>query len=296
MMRPMAGIIFIGAAVLLTGCQNENDKADAYGHFESNAVTVSSERAGTLVEFSVDEGATLEAGQIVGCVDTTMLDLQRIQLLSKLEAARSKIPTIQAQTAVIEEQIKTLDFEISRFKALLLRGAATAKQVDDLESQRRVSERQIDMQNSSKRSLEAEIRAMITELGVIDDQVRRSIVRNPISGVVLHTYAERHEVTAPGKPLYSVANLDTLDLRVYVTGDQLSSLQPGMSVTVSYDVADGQMESVPGIISRISPQAEFTPKFLQTREERTSLVYAVLLKVGNNGKLNIGMPAEVTFN
>lgn len=294
-MRPMAGTILIGVAVLLAGCQNENNIADAYGHFESNAVSVSSERPGTLVEFDVQEGATLEAGHIVGLVDTTQLDLQRTQLLSRLEAVRSKIPTIRAQSGVVEEQIKSLDREIDRFGNLLAKGAATAKQVDDLISQRRVAERQIDLHASSMRALEAEIRAMTTEMNVIDDQVRRSIIRNPISGVVLHTYADRHEITAPGKALYSIANLDTLEVRVYVTGEQLSTLQPGMSVTVSYDVADGQMESVPGTISRISPQAEFTPKFLQTRDERTSMVYAVLLKVGNNGKLNIGMPAEVTF-
>lgn len=295
MMRPIVGIIITGIAVLLTGCQSENNDADAYGHFESNAVSVSSERPGTLVEFDVREGAMLEAGQIVGLVDTTLLALQRTQLLSKLEAAQSKMPTIMAQSAVVEEQIKTLDLEIERFGNLLAQGAATAKQVDDLKSQRRVAVRQIDLHASSMRALEAEIRAMRTEINMIDDQVQRSILRNPISGVVLHTYAERHEMTAPGKPLYSIANLDTLDVRVYVAGDQLSSLQPGMPVTVSYDVADGQVESVPGVVSRISPQAEFTPKFLQTRDERTSMVYAVLLRVGNNGKLNIGMPAEVTF-
>jgi len=295
MKRPITGIIFTSMLVFMAGCQNEKDVADAYGHFESNAVSVSSERAGILVEYTVREGDKLEPGQIVGLVDTSLLDLQRAQLLTKMEAVRSKIPTIQAQSAVIEEQITTLNNEISRFRNLLERGAATAKQVDDLESQKRVAERQIDLHASSKRSLEVEIRAMTTELKMIDDQVQRSIIRNPISGVVLHTYAERHEMTAPGKPLYSIANLDTLDVRVYVAGDQLSSLQPGMPVTVSYDVANGQMESVPGVVSRISPQAEFTPKFLQTRDERTSMVYAVLLKVGNNGKLNIGMPAEVTF-
>jgi HlyD family secretion protein len=281
--------------ILMVGCQNDNDIADAYGHFESNAVSVSAERAGALVQFSVREGAKLEAGQIVGVVDTTLLALQRRQLRAKLDATRSKLPTIQAQSDVVREQIKTLDSEIVRFKNLLDKGAATAKQVDDLESQRRLAERQIDVQVSNMRSIEAEIRAMTTELDMIDDQVRRSIIRNPIAGTVLHSYAEQHEMVAPGKPLYSIASLDTLDVRVYVSGDQLSSLQPGMAVTVSYDINEGGIESVPGIVTHISPQAEFTPKFLQTREERTSMVYAVLLKVGNNGKLNIGMPAEVTF-
>jgi len=295
MKRVITLLIAMGIMALINGCQNDDQAADAFGHFESSAVSVSSERSGTLVEFAVREGDHLREGQIVGLVDTTTLALQRIQLRAKLEAARSKLPVIQAQTAVIDEQIATINNEITRFRNLLERGAATAKQVDDLESQKRVTQRQIDLHASSKRSLEVEILAMTTELKIIDDQVQRSIIRNPISGVVLHTYAERHEMTAPGKPLYSIANLDTLDVRVYVAGDQLSSLQPGMPVTVSYDVADGQMESVPGVVSRISPQAEFTPKFLQTRDERTSMVYAVLLRVGNNGKLNIGMPAEVTF-
>ena len=296
MIRPDFGITAIIIAALMVSCTSDDNTPDAYGHFESKAVSVSAERAGTLIEYSVSEGAYLEQGQVVGLIDTSMLALQRVQILARLDAAKAKIPTIQAQSAVIDEQIKTLDNEISRFKNLLTRGAATAKQVDDLESQRRVALRQHELQTSNRRSLEAEIRAMATELQTVDDQVRRSVIQNPISGTVLHSYAERHEMASPGKPLYSIASLDTLDLRIYVAGDQLSSLQPGKIVTVYYDIDGGRMESVPGIISTISSQAEFTPKFLKTKEERTSMVYAVILRVGNNGKLNIGMPAEVRFN
>lgn len=287
--------IVFAVVLISSSCQRNGDLADAYGHFESSSISVSAERAGTLVEYHVSEGARLEAGQVVGLVDTTMLSIQREQIYAKLDAARAKIPTIQSQAAVIEERIATLDREIERFKNLLRRGAATAKQVDDLESQRRVAVRQLELQTSSRRSVEAEVRAMSTELKTVEDQIRRSFIRNPINGIVLHTYAEQYEMAAPGKALYSIANLDSMDVRVYVTGDQLSSINPGMLVQVHYDVMGGELESVPGTISRISPQAEFTPKFLQTRHERTSMVYAVLIRVGNNGKLNIGMPAEVTF-
>lgn len=283
------------AVMSIASCESGGDKADAYGHFESSSISVSAERAGTLVDFSVIEGAVIEEGVMVGMIDTTQLGIQRIQIQARIDAARARIPTIQAQASVIEEQISTLDREIERFNSLLGRGAATQKQVDDLESQRRVAMRQLDLQKSNRRSAEAEIRAMSTELKTIDDQIHRSVIVNPIKGTVLHTYSERHELVAPGKPLYSIANLDTMDVRVYVTGDQLSSIQPGMMVNVYYDVVGGSLETLPGTISRISPQAEFTPKFLQTRQERTSMVYAVTIRVGNNGKLNIGMPAEVTF-
>ncbi len=295
MKRAITLLIAMGIMALINGCQNDDQAADAFGHFESSAVSVSSERSGALIEFTVREGDHLREGQIVGRVDTTTLALQRTQLRAKLDVARSKLSVVQAQTAVIDEQIATMNNEIARFRSLLERGAATVKQVDDLESQKRVAQRQLELQASNRRTVEAEIRAMSTELQTIDDQVRRSIIRNPIDGTVLHSYAERHEMVTPNKPLYSIASLDTLDLRVYVTGEQLSSIQPGMQVTVFFDVSGGNLESVPGIISRISPQAEFTPKFLQTRQERTSMVYAVLLRVGNNGKLNIGMPAEVRF-
>lgn len=276
-------------------CQRNGDMADAYGHFESTPISVSAERSGTLVEFRVSEGAKLEQGVVVGLVDTTILGIQRVQINAKLEAARTKIPIIESQSAVIEEQIATLDREIDRFKSLLQRGAATSKQVDDLESQRRIAVRQLELQSNNRRSVEAEVRAMTTEIRSLEDQFRRSVITNPVSGTVLHSYAEQYEIVATGKPLYNIANLDSMDVRVYVTGEQLSSIKPGMAVTVHYDVVGGELESVPGTISRISPQAEFTPKFLQTRQERTSMVYAVVIRVANNGKLNIGMPAEVTF-
>jgi HlyD family secretion protein len=296
MIHRYLGTFAMIVATFVAGCANDDDTPDAYGHFETKSVAVSAERSGLLVEYAVNEGALLEKDQIVGLVDTSMLAMQRILLHAKIDAAKAKIPTIVAQSAVIDEQIAALDNEIARFRNLFSRGAATMKQVDDMESQRRVLVRQIELQSSNRRSLEAEIRAISTELQTIDDQVRRSIIRNPIMGTVLQSYAERHEMAALGKPLYTVASLDTLDLRIYVTGDQLSSLQLGMKVNVYYDVAGGKMESVPGYISTISTQAEFTPKFLKTKDERTSMVYAVLLRVGNNGKLNVGMPAEVMFN
>lgn len=288
-------ILVISLTYVSLACQREDNMADAYGHFESTSISVSAERPGSLVEYVVSEGSKLEAGQIVGLVDTTTLGIQRVQMNAKLDAARAKIPTIQAQLAVIEEQIETLDRELVRFRNLLQRGAASAKQVDDLESQRRVAMRQAELQASNRRSAEADIRAMTTELQTIEDQMRRSVIINPISGTVLHSYVERHELVSPGKVLYSIANLDSMDVRVFVSGDQLSSIQPGMRVSVHYDIEGGKLETVPGTISRISSQAEFTPKFLQTRQERTSMVYAVVIRVANNGKLNIGMPAEVTF-
>ena len=287
--------ILAALSSFLAGCGSSEPAPDAFGHFESNPVSVSSERTGILVAYSIREGDWVDQGQIVGLIDTTMLALQRTQIRSKIDAAKSRSAIIHAQELLIQEQISTLDLELERFGNLLLRGAVTSKQVDDLSALRRLAVRQLQLQGSQKKALDAEIASMLTELQSVDDQVRRSTLRNPISGTVLQSFAERHEMTVAGKALYSIASLDTLDLRVFVAGDQLSSIQPGMQVEVRYDVADRQEESVYGTISRISSKAEFTPKFLQTKNERTSLVYAVVIRVANNGKLNIGMPAEVYF-
>ena len=277
------------------GCGNNKPDSDAFGHFESREVVVSAERAGTLQEFSISEGDLVDVNIQVGLIDTTSLDNQRQQLLAQIEALKAKRSTARAQTAVIEEELKTLDTEVLRFEALVTNEAVPSKQLDDLRSKKRVLTKQVDLQKTQERYIQAEIVAMSTQLLNIDDQIDKSKITNPISGRVLHTHVERFEMTSPGKPLYTIANLDTLDLRIYVTGDQLSSIQLGKDVEVIYDAGNKTTASTSGSITRIASEAEFTPKFLQTREERVSLVYAVIVRVPNNGTLQIGMPAEVRF-
>jgi HlyD family secretion protein len=294
-MKSRITLIFLIAPFLFISCNRAEPEADAYGHFEVRETVISAERSGTLQNLTIKEGATIDAGTIVGLIDTTALSIQRGQLIAQLAAVRAKIPQIESQKLVYDEQTRTATTELTRFKNLVANGAASQKQVDDIESQLRLINVQKSVLDRNTQSIQAEMNALASQMLTIDDQIQKSIVINPVKGTVLRQYAEQYELATMGKPIYSIANLDTLDLRVYVTGDQLVNVQPGAKVVVNYDGGSSTIESVDGIISRIADQAEFTPKFLQTREERTSLVYAVVVRVPNNGKLNIGMPAEVRF-
>lgn len=282
------------AAALLAACGNGDHSADAYGHFEAREVVVSAETNGVLERFDVDEGVKLAQGEVVGWIDTTAAHLRRVQLDAQIAAVRARRPSIQAQIYVFEEQRQTAAAELARFRRLLEQGAATGKQVDDLEAQLRLLERQLEAQRTQFTGLDAEIRALQAQQTTIDDQIERSRLVNPISGTVLRTYVEANELAAVGKPLYNIAATDTLDLRVYVSGADLAKVRLGTAAKVTYDGANG-LQSVTGTVSRVSDQAEFTPKVIQTREERTALVYAVVLRVPNDGSLKIGMPGEVVF-
>jgi len=288
-------LIVLIAPLLIMSCNRTKSEADAYGHFEVRETVISAERSGTILNLTLKEGLIIDAGSIVGTIDTMALTIQRGQLTAQLAAVRAKLPQIQAQKLVYDEQIRTATTELNRFKNLVANGAASQKQVDDIESQLRLIDVQKAVLDRNTQSIQAELNALASQMLTIDDQIQKSIIVNPIRGTVLRQYAQQYELANIGKPIYSIANLDTLDLRVYVTGDQLSQVQPGVMVFVDYDGGSSTIETVNGIVSRIADQAEFTPKFLQTREERTSLVYAVVVRVANNGKLNIGMPAEVRF-
>lgn len=287
--------ILIIATITTISCDNDMSESDAYGHFESRAVVVSAEQQGIVRQFSINEGDQIEAGMLVGWIDTLSLDIQRKHVLAQLETIKAKRTTARAQTAIVDEELKTVDYEIQRFENLVANDAIPVKQLDDLQAKKRVLIRQKDLQKAQEAAIEAEMNALSTQLLSIEDQVRKCKIMNPISGKVLHTHIEQFEMTSPGRPLFTIANLDTLDLRIYVTGDQLSSIRLGMNVQVLYDSGNKNIATTGGIISRIANQAEFTPKFLQTREERVSMVYAVMVQVPNDGALQIGMPAEVRF-
>lgn len=283
------------AAVLLGACGGDKNAADAYGHFEAREVVISAESNGVLERFDIEEGAPLAQGAVVGWIDTTAVHLRRVQLDAQIAAVRARRPSIQAQVRVLDEQRQTAADELARFRRLLGQGAATAKQVDDMDAQLRLTERQREAQQTQFAGLDAEIRALQAQQATIDDQIKRSVIVNPISGTVLRRYAEAKELAAAGKPLYSIAAVDTLDLRVYVGAADLAKVRLGAAARVTFDGVGG-LQSVYGTVSRVADQAEFTPKVIQTRAERTALVYAVLLRVPNDGRLKIGMPGEVVFD
>jgi len=280
--------------VIFLGCKNNEEQADAYGNFEAIEVMVSAESLGRIVEFQLREGATLEKGQVVVVIDTTQLDLKKSQLQSGKASIWSRISTLDAQVRANQVQLKNLEREKQRTEKLVEGGAATSKQQDDINGQIALLEAQIVATESQKASVRAEGKTMDVQIQQVEDQIMKCAIRNPIYGILLTKYKEEGEIASSGQPLYKVANLDELILRAYVSGDQLSSVTVGKEVRVRFDVLEG-MEETTGVVSWISPRAEFTPKIIQTREERVNLVYAVKVAVTNGGDLKIGMPGEVYF-
>ena len=294
-----SSLILLLAAFTLTACQEANDVADAYGNFEAREVIVSAEGNGQLLYFDVDEGKDLTAGQQVGLIDTTQLHLKRQQLLASIRAVTGKTQEVQPQINVLLEQKQNLKREEKRLQALVADNAATPKQLDDIQGQIEVVDKQIAATLSQNKNLNqgilAEIAPLQAQIEVVEDQIRKCYVVNPIDGAVLLKLAEPYEMAAMGKPLYTIAKMGELELRAYISGEQLPHIKIGQQVEVLIDADKETNRSLPGTVSWISGKAEFTPKTIQTKEERVNLVYAFKVKVKNDGSLKIGMPGEVVL-
>ncbi|MBK9014013.1 MAG: HlyD family efflux transporter periplasmic adaptor subunit [Saprospiraceae bacterium] len=261
---------------------------------------VSAEANGKLLFLNVAEGEHQKVGELVALVDTTLLHLQKQQLLASLGTIGKKTQNPNPQISVLEEQKRNLVRERDRVQRLLTDKAATPKQLDDLNGQIEVTEAQIKAARRTAGAVNTGILGekdpVLAQVKVLNEQIRRCYVRNPLDGVVLTKIAEPSEVVGFGSPLYKIAALDTLELRAYVSGDQLPALKIGQSVNVLVDQSGGGVQSLSGTVSWISSKAEFTPKTIQTKEERVNLVYAFKVKVANGeGVLKIGMPGEVVL-
>jgi HlyD family secretion protein len=299
MKNKLLNFAFILAAALFIGCSNGNGDFDATGTFESEEIIVSSEAMGKLAMFQVEEGMLLKENQIVGIVDTTQLHLKKKQLLSSITAVLSKQPDISAQLAALQKQIETTEVEKKRIENLVKLDAATTKQLDDVNSQLEVLNKQYTAAKSSltitKQGLQSETLPLEAQVEQIEDQIKKSYIINPIDGNVLTRYAKPEEVTGIGKALYKIADLSEMTLRAYVDGDQLGQIKLGQKVKVYVDKGDGEQKEMSGEIYWVSSKAEFTPKTIQTKDERANLVYAIKVKVINDGYLKIGMYGEVKF-
>ena len=299
----MKNIKYVFAAILLplmfSACGSGNNKYDATGTFESEEVIVSSEATGNLQWFTVEEGDRLQKEQVVGVVDTIQLSLKKKQLLGSITSALSKRPDIATQLATIQKQIDVANTEKKRFENLVQSNAATSKQLDDINSQLDVLKKQYAATKSSltitSQGLDAETLSLKAQIDQINDQIVKSIVKNPVDGTVITKYAKQSEVTANGKALYKIADLSTMILRIYVSGDQLAQIKLGQNVRVFVDDGKGGYRELQGTIYWISSKSEFTPKTIQTKDERANLVYAVKVHVKNDGLLKMGMYGEVKF-
>lgn len=286
----------LGFAILtLISCGQSNGKADGYGNFEATEITVSAENNGKLMQFDVQEGNKLQQNTFVGYIDTIPLALKREQLLVSKDVVSSKSKGVLSQIAVLKAKLKTANTNKERTENLIRDNAGTQKQLDDILGEIDVINQQIRSVEIQNAPVVNELKSIDVQLKQIEDQIEKCKIVNPITGTVLTKYTEPNEITAFGKPLYKIADLEHMELRVYVSETQLANLKIGEEVTVKIDDKD-DMKDYSGTITWIASEAEFTPKIIQTKEERVALVYAVKVTVKNDGSLKIGMPAEMWLN
>lgn len=292
----MRNLIIITGILILCGCKNSNHLSDAYGNFEAKEIIVSSEVNGKVLSFNIEKGQIVKKGELVGIIDSVQISLKKKQLAAQLGVLNSNYQYLKMQTEVQEEQYKSLIRERDRLDNLYKDGAATLKQLDDITSQISILDKQIQATKTQFSLINSEKESVYVQIAQLDDQLKNCLIRNPISGTILEKYIEESELATVGKNLYKVSDLGVMDLKVYVSGSQLSNIKIGQNVDVYFDEDKKKNNKTEGTISWISSTAEFTPKIIQTKEERVKLVYAVIVKVRNDGSLKIGMPGEVVFN
>lgn len=295
----MKKVIFIIAAAVVISCSGNKNEFDATGTFEAVETIIPAEASGIIKELKVEEGNTLKEGQVVGYIDTIQLSLKREQLLAQIKATQSKKPDINSQLDVYREQLKQANIDEQRMRNLVKADAATRKQLDDavtkvavLQKQINALQKQLDINTIG---IDDETQTLKVQVSQINDQLLKSKIVNKITGTVLTKYAEMGEMATVGKPLYKIADLSTIVLRVYITGDQLPNVKLNDKVKVFVDATDKTYKEHEGVIEWISDKAEFTPKTIQTKDERANLVYAVKVRVKNDGYLKIGMYGEIKF-
>lgn len=287
--------LLIIAALLLWGCKNKAQKADAFGNFEATEVIISAETNGRILQFDPVEGVKVDKETIIALIDTTMFHLQKAEIDAGMKSVKTRISSINSQNDILSQQIENLNVNISRIGNMLKADAATQKQYDDLTGQAAVLQKQIAANNTQKTSVAAEVSVYESKRATVNEQIKRCTVISPLSGTVIEKYSEAGEITAAGKPLVKIADLSVIKLKVYVSGAQLGKIKTGQACTVRTDKGEKGFSTFPGTISYISEKAEFTPKIIQTKEERVVLVYAVDIDVINDGTLKSGMPGEAIF-
>ena len=328
-MKVLIKIVIVPCLLIaFASCNKNKNKFDASGSFEAVEVIVSAEQSGKIIKFNIEEGQVLDSNAIVGQIDVTALNIQKEQTQASVNAISEKVNTAAPQVHVLQSQILTqkaqvqtlkqqlavLDKEVLRTQNLVKADAATPKQLDDLTGQKSILQKQItaaqeqtavliSQMHSATKNVSIQNRGILSEVNpgqkrvdIIDEQISRGQIKNMVNGTVLTKYAMADEYTNTGKPLYKIADLSVLTLRAYITGDQLPLVKLNQRVFVNTDDGKGGYKETEGIITWINDKAEFTPKSIQTKKERANLVYAIKIKVKNDGYLKIGMYGEIKFN
>jgi HlyD family secretion protein len=300
--------------VTITSCNNSKNDYDASGNFEADEVIVSAEQNGVLLSFTINEGDKLNEGTTIGQIDVTIPALQEQQAQATIRSLQHKTSSAAAQNDLVKRQLVVMEAQLeqqlkekTRTENLVKADAATRKQLDDitalidqLQKQIAVTQQQLKVNssntNTQNNSILSEKSPLEKTVAQYQEQVKRGQVVNPVTGIVLTKYALKGEMAMIGKPLYKIANIDTLTLKAYVTGDNLSQIKIGQQVNVRIDQGRKEYKNYAGIIYWVSPKSEFTPKTIQTKDERANLVYAIKVRVKNDGVLKIGMYGEVIWN
>lgn len=282
-------------SILIVGCKDDSNTSDAFGNFDVDETIISAEAAGRLESFSIKEGQTLTEGQIIGTIDSTNLVLERIGIIANKKSVIAKLTAINAEIKVLIVQLGVIEKEHKRVLRLLESDAATEKQRDDIEGNIEIIKSKITAANAQKPAVSAQLAVIDAQVAKLDNLISKCIIINPVDGRVITKLVERYELVGPGKPLYKIAKTDKIYLKAFVTGTQVSGLKIGQKVYVIVDNMEGTYRTLDGVINWVSDEAEFTPKLIQTREERVSLVYAIKVGFENDGTIKIGMPGEVKF-
>ncbi|OQC58998.1 MAG: putative multidrug resistance protein EmrK [Bacteroidetes bacterium ADurb.Bin012] len=285
--------------LLFSACNNKNSNYDATGVFETTEIVVSAKSNGEILQFDISEGQEEVAGRTLGVIDTTQLYFKKMQLQASVKAINSRRVNVANQIAVLRQQLETAKSERQRFAKLVSENAANQKQLDDINAQIATLEKQLAAQTetlgNTNSSLTYEQQAIVAQIAQIDDQIKNSVIKSPVSGTILEKFAEAGELATVGKPLFKIANLEKMYLRAYIASSQLTELKIGQQVKVFSDLGEKGRKEYAGAVSWISDKAEFTPKTIQTRDVRANLVYAVKISVKNDGYIKKGMYGEILF-
>lgn len=295
-----SAVYLLGLAVLLFSCHNEDGEYDATGVFETTEVIVSAQGTGEIMRFDIDEGQTVDAEVELGYIDTVQLSLKKQELLANLEATDSRRYDVARQIASLREEIATQKREQQRYQNLVQAKAANQKQLDDINARLATLEKQLAAQTETlengNRTVSGQVRMLEAQLAQVEDQIGKCRISSPINGTILSKYAEAGELASQGRALFKVGDIVNMYLRAYITADQLTELKIGQSVRVFADEGESGRREYAGTVSWISDKAEFTPKTIQTRDERANLVYAVKIQIQNDGFVKRGMYGEIKID
>ena len=293
-------IIYLLLLLSILSCKKKTNKYDASGSFEATETIIAAEATGKLIKLTIEEGQQLDSGQLIGFIDSAQLQLTKMQLMQSKKAILSGRPESKTQVEALRTELANAVMDRNRTAKLVEGGVASQKQLDDADAKIATLHSKIAAQESSLQTTTSSIteqgNTVNAQMNEITDQLKKCVIVNPVKGTVLSKYAEQYEMAVLGKPLYKIADISTIILRAYITGDQLQQVKIGQRIKVFTDDGKGGYKEREGVITWINEKSEFTPKTIQTKNERANLVYAIKVSVKNDGYLKIGMYGQVSWN